>query len=173
MTMADFRLPKRLRATLAQLIRVTCPPDAERLGLVEDTIDTAELGLRAVPAHVRAALLAGVTTFELSSVARYGKGFSKLDRERASCWYTSWWHSPVQLFRTLAKSIKALVVFAYYEQPAIRKKMSFSPDSYITEVSARRLASYAEEIAAVEARVTAPDPLIPTSRLTRGMRHAG
>lgn len=159
---ANYYHSARTRVIFSQLVRVTCPSEAETMGLVDEVVDRLELALQACPAHIRTAQLVGLNTFE--ELARLdprnlGRSFSELDKERASRWYSSWWHSDVVLFKTFAQLIKTLIAAEYYEHPRVRSQLEYHPDQWIAKVAKRRLDRYADEIREKEAAVTVADPL--------------
>lgn len=61
----------------------------------------------------------------------------------------------------LARAVRALVLTVAYEQPAAHAALGYDPDAWITATAARRLLQWAPEIAAHEAALVAPDPLVP------------
>jgi len=162
MILADFHFSRRLRATAEKLVPAACPHDSAATAVA----DQLERSLRSFPGHVRAALVAGLTTFELSAVLRYGRPFSRLDAEQARAWFRSWWDSPIPLCHELVKGIRAILAYAYYEQPAVKRRLEFHPDAWIAEVARRRLATYGDEIERHEADLLKPQTL------TRKVRRA-
>ncbi len=168
MIIADFHLPRRLRVTVAQVARVTCPPELDELGLVEHVVESVEHQLRSFPAGFRVAMVAGMTAFEASAVLRYGKPFSRLSREQAERWYALWWKSQAGAFRQLAKALKALIVLPFYQSPAMRDRLSYHPDRWIAEAARKRLERYGLDIQQHEEDLMAPNPLLQI----RKVRHA-
>ena len=99
--LANFKLPGRLRRVLAPLARVVCTDEVERLGLTDAVIDHVELSMRSIPAHLRAGLIAGLSTFEAGAAARpgsLGRTFSRLAPGAQEAYFRSWWSSPVFAF---------------------------------------------------------------------------
>src|SRR5512138_3058587 len=118
MNLADFHLPQRLRKTVAQAARVICPPDVERLGLVDYVVDYAELQLRAFPGGFRLAITAGLASLEVGSMLAprtFGRAFSRLKTEEARAFYDSFYHSPLLPFREFAHALKSLIALAFYD----------------------------------------------------------
>ena len=169
MTIADFHVPKALRKTLAQVARVTCPPDLDELDLVEHVLDEAELQLRAFPAVFRVAMVAGIATLEVSSIVRYGRPFSRLSRPQAERWFHSFWASPMGPFRQLAKALKALFALGFYQAPAIRSRIEYHPDRWIAEKAKQRLEEFGLDIARHEEELLQPNPLL---QIGKKVRHA-
>jgi hypothetical protein len=162
MILADFHFSRRMRAAVLKLVAAVCP----EASLAPAVADQLERSLRSLPGQTRAALIVGLTTFELSAVLRYGRPFSRLSDDDARAWFEAWWDSPVSLFHELVKGIRAILAYAYYEQPAVKRRLEFHPDAWIAEAARRRLDSYGAEIERHEA-----DLLKPHS-LTRKVRRA-
>ncbi len=170
MTLADFHLSKPLRGTVVALARVVCPPDLDDLGLTDPVVDHLELGLRAFPAHVRIAFVAGLAGVEVSSLPFHGRRFSRLAPAQAEAHFGRLWHAPVGAMRAFTQAARALLSFAYYEQPAVRAKLAYDPDSWIAKVKRERVERFGREIAEHERAVLAPDPLVQIR--TREANHA-
>jgi len=171
MTLADFRLPSPLRRTTLALARVICPPDLEELGLGDAVVAHLELGLRAFPGHVRAAIVAGLAAVELSSLPFHGGRFSRLAPAQAQAHFDRLWHAHVGPLHAFVMAVRALLSFAYYEQPAVRAKLAYDPDTWIAEVKQRRLDQFGAEIARHEREIIAPDPLVQIT-IRREVNHA-
>lgn len=165
--LADFRLSRRLRVTLAPLARVVCPPDAEALDLIEPIIDQMELHMRAIPTFLRVGLSAGITGFEVGAVARHGKPFSRCTPAQQEAYFKAWWESPVMALHQFAKGVKGLLAMGYYELPIVRERMAYHPERWIAEVAARRLDKYGADVRAHDALVVAPDPLLAPATLLK------
>lgn len=167
--LADYRHPPRIRRLLASLAPIVCPPEVERLGVVDAVVDHVALSMRAFPAPVRQALLLGLTTYELSAAAwprARGRTASRLPRERAAAWFAFWWRSPLAPQRELVKAVKGLLAIAYYEQPAVQAELGYTPQAWIDTVKARRLVVHGEAIRKHERALIEPDPL-PSSLAAR------
>jgi hypothetical protein len=172
--LADFTLPARLRPTLAKLARVVLTDEVESLGLVDRVIDGVELTMRAIPAPMRAGLIAGLISFEAGALAwprGRARAFSRLDAELAEAYFRSWWDHPLMAMRQFAKGIKGLIAMSYFELAEIRARMEYHPEAWIAKVAARRLNSYADDIRRHDETVLAPDPLVPAASLTKKVGH--
>jgi hypothetical protein len=160
--MSLYQHPPRVRALLRTMAPVACPPDVVELGLVDAVVDHVEEMMQATPRYLRAALLAGLTAYELGAVlwppAR-GRTASRLDGARAAAYFRTWWRSRLGPRRELAKGIKGLLALAAYEQPALLHRIDYHPERWIAEVSKRRMETYGDEVRRGEAEVTRPDPL--------------
>src|SRR5688572_24177674 len=120
--LADYSHSPRVRRLLRSLVPIVCPPEVERLGVVDAVVDHVALSMRAFPAPLRRALILGLTTYDLAAAAwppARGRTAGRLPRHEAGAWYAFWWKSPLLPQRELAKAVKALMAIAYYEQPAV------------------------------------------------------
>lgn len=175
--LADYSHSPRIRRLLRSLVPIVCPPEVERLGVVDAVVDHVGLSMRAFPAPLRRALLLGLTTYDLSAAAwprARGKTASKLPRHRAAGWYAFWWRSPLLPQRELAKAIKMVMAIGYYEQPAVQAELGYAPQAWIDQVKGRRLEVYSEAIRKHDRSLIEPDPL-PSSLAARraATREAG
>jgi hypothetical protein len=161
MILADFHFPTALRPALASVVKIACPPDVIRRDLVEPVALAVEHALRVYPAGVRAALVAGLASFEATAVVRYGRRFSRLDDARAHAWWRAWWASPFAPARQLARSLKMLAAIAYYDCPTVKDALAYHPDAWIADVARRRLETWGVAIERADEDLLAPDPLIP------------
>jgi hypothetical protein len=175
--LASYSHPPRVRRLLRSLVPIVCPPEVERLGVVDAVVDHVALSMRAFPAPLRKALLLGLTTYDLSAAAwprARGRTAGKLPRHRAADWYAMWWKSPLLPQRELAKAVKALMAIAYYEQPAVQAELGYAPQAWIDKVKSRRLEVYGDAVRKHERSLIEPDPL-PSSLAARraATREAG
>ena len=148
---------RRVRRLLGSLTALLCPPEVAP-DLVEPVVDDVELTMQAMPAAIRTALLAGLVTYELGAVARWGRPASKLAPERAARYLDAWRHGlPVQ--RELIKAVRSLVCLAYFELPAVKQRMGYQPERWIEKVTRHRLTTYREDIERHAESLFAPEPL--------------
>jgi hypothetical protein len=164
---SDFRLPLIFRRPLAPLVRIVCPPEAATFGIAGEVLDGTERVLSAFPAHVRAALMAGLLTFENGARVFPGSGgqpFSRAPAEVQERYFASWWHSSFGLFHQLAKTLKMLLSLAYWDHPRVRQSLDYDQTIWIREVAARRQALHAEAIASHQQLLLRPDPLGASKR---------
>jgi hypothetical protein len=132
------------------------------LGLLDDIVEHVELSMRASPTGVRLALLAGLSGYELASMAwpgHWGKRASRLPPETAAAYFAAWYHSPLMPQHEFAKGIKSLLSLACYEQPAMMESIGYTPDAWIDKSKKYRLQTYSAAIAQREKEILAPDPL--------------
>lgn len=160
--LADYTHPEPVRQLLQSLARVVCPPKAQELDLIDDVVDHVELSMRASPAGVRAALLAGFSGYELACMAypaHLGKRASRLNAEQAQTYFESWFHSKLAPQHEFAKGVKGLIALACYEQPAMMADIGYTPQEWIDKSVRYRLQTYKAAIIKREADIVAPDPL--------------
>ena len=175
--LADYRHSPRVRRLLRSLVPIVCPPEVERLGVVDAVVDHVALSMRAFPTPLRKALVLGLTTYDLSAAAwprARGKTAGKLPRHRAEAWYALWWKSPLAPQRELAKAIKMVMAIAYYEQAAVQAELGYAPQAWIERVKVTRLEVYGDAIRKHDRSLIEPDPL-PSSLAARraATREAG
>ncbi len=165
-TLASFRLPAGCRRTLAALAPVVLTDEVEALGLTEAVVDEVEQFLRSIPTPVRAGVVAGIVAFEQSARAApssLGRGFSRLPAARRVVHFERWWRGAGPLHQ-LARALKMFLAFAYYEHPQVKERLGYDPERWIERVGRERLERHGEAIAAAEAAVLAPDPLVPPAK---------
>lgn len=171
-TLAAYRHPAPARKLLTSLVTVVCPPDAISLGIEDDIVDHVELSMRASPAGVRAALLTGMTGYELAAALwppHLGRRASRLPRRQAERYFHSWWVSPLPPQREFAKGIKGLLCLGCYEHPAMKSRLGYAPEGWIAHVKSRRLSEYTDAIRRHQDALHAPDPLPGLERGERGV----
>lgn len=149
----------RTRRILRSLAALLCPPDVVP-DLLGPVVDDVVLSMQAMPAPVRAALVAGLTTYDLGAVARWGRPASKLAPAQAARYLDVWCHGLV-VQRELVKAVRSLVCLSYFEMPAVKERMQYRPDHWIEKVTRHRLATYGADIARHTASIAARDPLPP------------
>lgn len=156
----SFHLTAAQRRALAGLARVACPPDVDELGLADAIVDHVELSLTALPALFRQGLLAGLATYENGARALHrGRPASALDGDAALAWFQRWRRSSLLPMREWVKGAKGLLCMAYYEMPAAKQKIGYTPDAWIEKVKRKRLAVWGDEIRKQEQALIEPDPL--------------
>ena len=130
--------------------------------MLDDIVTHVELSMRACPAGVRVALLAGLAGYELASMAwpgHWGTRASRLSPARAESYFDAWYHSPLAPQHEFAKGVKSLLALACYEQPAMMEAIGYTPAAWIDKSIKYRLKTYSEAIAKREIDILAPDPL--------------
>lgn len=158
---APARLPRRLRRTVAALARAVCaPPPDTAPETFERLADEVERFLGSLPAVARAGLVAALWGFEAAAAlvpSSRLRTYSRLAPERAAALYGRWWTSPA--LHPMAKLLKMVVAFAWYELPEVKAAMGYDPEGWIAQVSRRRLEQWRDEVARAERDVLAPAPL--------------
>ncbi len=120
-----------------------------------------ELMLGALAPGARKALTAAMVALDQGArlyPRSRGRRFTRLDDRAAEAYIRALLARggvPAQLVQRL----RGLVVMCYYELPAVQREIGYHPAPHIAAVSRRRLESYASDIQAAEAAVTArPEP---------------
>ena len=157
--LADYQHTTATRNALEGLARVICPPRAIELALISDVVDHVELSMRALPGAVRAAIVAGLTTYDVAAVAAHGKRSSALDADTAQRYFESWRTSRLGLRREFVRGVGGLLRLAHYELPQIQEELDYRPAGWIDKVKKTRLQTYSADIERHAESITAPDPL--------------
>ena len=147
----------RTRRLLGSLAALLCPPEVAP-DLIAPVVDDVELSMRAMPADVRAALRAGLLTYDLGAVARWGRPAGRLAPDRAARYLDAWRHG-LAVQRELIKAVRSLLCLAYFELPEVKARMGYLPERWIAQVTRHRLATYGDDIARHAGRLFTPEPL--------------
>ena len=161
-SLADYRHPPAIRRLLQSLTTVICPAQAIELGLQDAIVDHVELSMRASQRGLRAALITGLSGYDLASMAmpaHRGKRASALSNEKAAAYFASWYHSKLKLKHEFAKGIKSLIALACYEQPEMMSSIGYTPADWIERSKKVRLETYQPAIEKRAIAVLAADPL--------------
>jgi hypothetical protein len=161
LTARVYRHDGRTRRLLGSLAALLCPPQVAP-DLIAPVVDDVELTMRAMPADLRAALRAGLLTYELGAVARWGRPASALAPARAARYLDAWRHG-LAVQRELIKAVRSLLCLAYFELPAVKTAMGYQPERWIAQVTRHRLATYGDDIARHASSLFTRDPLPPLS----------
>ena len=150
------------RRLIARLAEIVCPPEpspAEHAGAIAQH---TQMSIRVFPGPARAALIAGMRTYDEGARLFFGgKPARELPPEAGVRYFESWWRSRLRLQREFARGVKGLICLAYYELPAVKDHIGYTPEAWIESVKKRRLSIYKEEIERHEAALIEPDPLGP------------
>lgn len=160
-TLADFRLPPRLRRTVATLAPLVGGEQIDDLGIADEIVASFELSLRSIPAALRVAMVAGLYALEHSARTHptaFGRPLSDLGRRAARAHFDAWWQLPGG--HQLAKAIKMFLALAIYDHPAVRRRLGYDPAVWIEKVKTARSARHYDAIEAHEAMILAPSPLL-------------
>lgn len=150
------------RQLIARLAEVLCPPSPSPIELAGPIAQHTQLSMRAFPGPARAALVAGMRTYDEAARLYPGSGGKparQLSAEVGGRYFASWWKSRIGLQREFAKGVKGLICLAYYELPEVKAHIGYTPEAWIESVKRRRLSVYKEAIDAHQAAIVAPDPL--------------
>lgn len=159
------------RAVLRSLVPVICPPEAAPLA--EAIVDHMALTLGAAPPLARRGFGAGMATYDLGALLRFGKRARSLTGDAAERYYASWLHGPTPIHRQLAGTVNQLMSLSCYEQPAMAERVGYRVAPWIEEVTRKRLTVYQDDVAKQEAQILAPDPLRPGVDVGRARRKVG
>lgn len=157
--MSNYHHPAAVAKLFESLVPVVCPDRGS--GLASEIVAHTELSLRALPKHIRAALVAGSLTYDLGAIAyplvamRRASKLDFDDRRR----YFELWHEGHDFQRQFVKAVKGFICMGYYEQESVKQKLGYSPEVWIDKVKKRRLSTFSAAIEAHEEALRAPDPL--------------
>ena len=171
----SYQHPRDVHRLLRSLAKVVCPPGVEELGVLDTIVEHANLTMGAQVPAIRAAFIAGMRTYDLGALARFGRPAHKLNSDKAERYFLLWWHSSFPLFKAFAKAVKGMLCLGYYEMPAVHAAMGYTPQAWIDKMKHRRFALYSEDIERHEQALRTPDPLPHGhfNRPAREVKHAG
>lgn len=150
------------RQLVARLAEVVCPPVPSPVEHAGAIAQHTQMSMRAFPGPARSALIAGMRTYDEAARLFFGgKPARELSSEAGARYFDSWWRSRIGLQREFARGVKGLICLAYYELPAVKEHLGYTPEAWIESVKRRRLSIYKVDIDAHQAAITAPDPLGP------------
>ena len=150
------------RAVLRSLVPVICPPEAAHLA--DAIVDHMALTIGALPSLMAKGLAAGLVTYDLGALARYGRRASKLGPVSAERYYESWEHGITPLHVQFAKALNQLMSLSCYEQPEMMEACGYRPAGWIEQVTKKRLTVYADDVKKQDDQILAPDPLRPVRK---------
>jgi hypothetical protein len=134
--------------TLERIAELVCARTPVPPGLLADV----EAQIACLPTVSRRAVGPALRAFDQAARLRYGRRFTRLDDARADAWLRHVLYHRHGPLATAVRLVKSLVVFCWYELPEVRAAIGYTPDAYVAEVTARRLARYGEQIRAAEER---------------------
>jgi hypothetical protein len=168
----SYRLPGASRRVVEALVPIVCPdhpaPPAQHV------LADFEESLASMPSALRAALVTGMLSYEYLAVAWptvVPLPASRLSLVQGRRYFAAWWNSPLLLQREFARGVKGLLCLNYYEQPAVREFLGYTPKSWLKKVSTKRLSLYSDAISRHRESLFAPDPL-PQWKKEKGASHA-
>lgn len=153
---------KTARAVLHSLVPVICPPEAAHLA--DAIVDHMALTIGALPPLAAKGLAAGLITYDLGALVRYGRRAHKLGPVQAEAYYASWEHGITPVHVQFAKGINQLMSLSCYEQPEMMEACGYRPAGWIEQVTKKRLSVFADDVRKQDAQILAPDPLRPVRK---------
>jgi hypothetical protein len=150
------------RAVLKSLVPVICPPEAAHLA--DAIVDHMALTLGALPPLMSKGLAAGLVTYDLGALPRFGRRAQSLSPAQAEKYFSSWEHGLTPVSVQLAKALNQLMSLACYEQPEMMAACNYHPAGWIEQVTKKRLTVFADDVRKQDAQILAPDPLRPVAR---------
>jgi hypothetical protein len=150
------------KRVLRSLVPVICPPEAEPYG--DAIVDEMVLTLEASGPLMSRAFEAGLLTYDLGSLPRFGRRAHKLAGDSAESYYESWEHGLTPMHVQFARALNQIMSMACYEQPAMMASVGYRVEPWIEEVKTKRLTVYADDVKKQEAQILAPDPLRPHAK---------
>ena len=156
-----WRLRSPFRRIVVRLAEVACPPHVPVGDVMGGLLTEFESLLGALPAGVRWLIPGGLVAFDQGArlyPRSHGRRFVRLPDADADAYLRAVLARRRGGLATSLQRIKGLVIMCYYELPEVKEQLAYWPDSYIAEVSRRRLSSYGAEIRAGEAAALRFDP---------------
>jgi len=163
--MTGFTFSDASRAVLCSLVPVVCPPEAH--DLADAIVDHMALTVGASPPLLRRGIEAGLRTYDLGALLRYGKRARSLTGDAAERHFRAWERGLTPLQRQLAHAINQLMSLSCYEQPAMMERVGYRPAPWIAQVTKKRLTVYADDVRRQDIQILAPDPLRPVAKKAR------
>ena len=154
-------LGPRLRAIVARLAQVACPPGIQADGMTDALLAELEALLSALPAGARVALTGGLVAFDQGArlyPRSRGRRFTRLPAGDAEAYFRNVLARGGRSGSAL-NTVKSLVVFCYHELPQVKDELGYQPDAYMASVARRRLTTYGAVL---------PPPAPVAAGITRG-----
>jgi hypothetical protein len=148
-----------LTVAARRFTQIVCPPEVRQGQRTERVLREFGLMLGALPPAARRAL--AVALLAVDQGARFyprsgGRPLSRLD-DRVADGYLRALLARGGVAAEVVERLRGVVAMCYYELPEVQREIGYEPEPYIAAVSRRRLESYAAQIRAGEAAVTARD----------------
>lgn len=149
-------MPRPLVRIATRFAEVVCPPDVRTQHLAPSLVEELESYLGALPKHLRTIMLALFVFFDQS--ARFSspkrlRRFADLDTHDAETYIRACITGSPGLRRTITAMLKGIVTFNYYELPQVKAQLGYRPESYIEQVSERRMRLHGDDVRRREAAV--------------------
>lgn len=139
-----IRLSRGARRTLAALTLTVCPPAPVVPDLTGRVAAFAVSYLPYLPPLTRRLFPVGLWLFEWSTIL-FGfalRPFSRLGAEARARYFASWQRSRFPLKRQLAKGMKAVVLFAYFDLPEVKSHLGYEPNAFVEALVSARAQRY-------------------------------
>src|SRR6266536_1190594 len=129
-------------SVLARIAALVCPPELAGPGSRTTLLHDVQLHLDCLPPLPRRTV--GPTLLLFDQAARLrpgsrGRRFVRLDDARADAYLRHVLYRRTGPVATVVRLVKGLVVLCYYELPEVKAALGYDPDSWVAEVTARRL----------------------------------
>ena len=141
---------------MRSLVWLLCPSDVVTLGMVEDVVRHIEESAASISPVSRRALLASIDLIDVAGL-RYGARLSRLPPHAARRLIEGLSNGP-SLVRRMLRSVRDLVVIAYFDQPAVKDRLGYRPGEWTASVAARRRELWRGEIERHEELLRRPLP---------------
>ena len=148
-----------MKEVLKALVPVICPPEA--VPYADGIVDNVLLTINAGPPVLGKAFAAGLATYDVGALLRYGRRARFLTGDKAERYFQSWEHGLTPMHVQFARALNQLVSLACYDQPAMAERVGYRPAPWIEEVTRKRLTVYGKDIDKQAVAILAPDPLRP------------
>jgi hypothetical protein len=155
--MARLTVGGQIRVAARRFAEIVCPPEVREAGRAERVLREFGLMRGALPPVARRAL--AIALMAVDQGARLyprsgGRRLARLDDGVAEA-YLRALLGRGGVAAEMVERLRGVVVMCYYELPEVQREMGYEPGPYIAAASRRRLESYAAQIRAGEAAVTA------------------
>ena len=117
------------------MVPAVCPSDVLTLDLVDDVSDLVDTTVAAFSPLVRRAFTVALVVIEAAGL-RHGAPFSRLPPHKATE-VVSRLSNGSAARRRLVRSVRDLIVVAYFDQPIVKERLGYRPGDW-TEVTATR-----------------------------------
>jgi hypothetical protein len=136
---------------------IVCPPEVRSGHRTGRVLRELALMLGALPPAARRALVLALLAVDQGArlyPGAAGRRLARLD-DRVAEAYLRALLARGGVVAEIVERLRGVVVMCYYELPEVQREIGYEPGPYIAVVSRRRLESYADQILAGEAAVTA------------------
>jgi hypothetical protein len=138
---------------------MVCPPEVRAGHRADRVLREFGLMLGSLPPAARKALATALAVLDQGArlyPPSRGRRFARLD-DRVAGAYVGALLARRDAAGEVVRRLKSVVVVCYYDLPEVQREIGYDPAPYIAAVARRRLESYAPQIRAAEAAITAAD----------------